>query len=149
MKGVRSMTISERLIARRVIDPKTGCWRYRGAKRDGYGLIRLNGKTINVHRVSYQEFIGPIPEGLEIDHVRSRGCQYRDCFNPEHLEAITKSENVRRSDAGKVNGARQRAKTHCPYGHPFDSENTRVRPNGGRDCRACNRIRVARIRQYA
>lgn len=85
------MTIDER-----------GCWRWQGQKnRFGYGQlnVEVGGKRmcLRTHRVSYEAYVGPIPDGLEIDHL----CRVRDCANPEHLEPVTRSENVRRSYAAR------------------------------------------------
>lgn len=89
--------IAERLMLRRVVDDG-GCWNWPGARtRKGYGQIRLaEGRTSYTHRESYMAFVGPIPEGLEIDHL----CRNRGCFNPDHLEPVTPGENARRGLTG-------------------------------------------------
>ena len=91
--------------------------------RDGYGK---KAGTL-AHRLAYVAARGPIPAGLEIDHL----CRVRACVNPDHLEAVTKAENQRR-------GIRATA-TACIHGHPFTPENTIRRRRGGRDCRECGR----------
>jgi hypothetical protein len=124
------------------------CWQWTGAiNRGGYGNINIkqdNGAWVprTVHRVAYQILIGPIPEGLELDHL----CRVRSCCNPWHLEPVTKTVNVRRGRAPKTSGAWLRAKTHCPHGHPYDEGNTRKSPSGRRHCRACERIRARKNR---
>jgi hypothetical protein len=99
-------SIRERLLARRSVDPITGCWRFVGAhKGNGYAVIGRGARGAGheyVHRAAYLLWVGPIPEGKNIDHVKARGCAYRDCFNPWHLEAVTQQENTMRSDQPNV-----------------------------------------------
>jgi hypothetical protein len=108
-----------------------GCWIWTGSIRpNGYGQIAVDvdGRRLprQVHRVAYELFVGPIPDGLDLDHL----CRNRACFNPAHLEPVTRRENARRGIKGILT-------THCPKGHPYDEANTYVRPNGHRGCRAC------------
>ena len=73
------------------------CWLWTSAKNiDGYGIFRINGKNILSHRLSYELYIGKIPEGLQIDHL----CRVRDCVNPDHLDPVTQAENIRRGLSG-------------------------------------------------
>ena len=120
------------------------CWIWIGRRsRNGYGLINIDGRSKFAHRVSYELRRGSIPPGLVIDHL----CRTRHCVNPWHMECVTGAENVRRGLpsplAGLVRGAQQRAKTHCPAGHPYSADNTYYRPGtssrpkGGRHCRIC------------
>lgn len=133
----------ERVMARVVI-AEGGCWLYQGGlDRDGYGQIgvpREDGvwTTARAHRVVYEQVVGPIPEGMQLDHVRARGCQSRACCNPDHLEPVTALVNVNRGDTGKVNNANA-LKQACFRGHAFTPENTRLTRDGRRNCRQCRR----------
>ncbi len=101
----------------------------------GYGVLRVGDHPEYAHRIAYEEAFGPIPEGLEIDHVRKRGCRLRHCVNPEHLEAVTHAENMRRGYWG--------IKAECPQGHLYNEANTIKGAKGGRQCRACKEQRQA------
>ena len=105
-----------------------GCWLWTGyVTVDGYGIIRVGGRAQGAHRLAYELYVGPIPAGLEIDHL----CQTRNCVNPEHLEPVTREENARRA------GERQ---THCASGHEYTVDNTHRRgSDGARICLACQR----------
>jgi HNH endonuclease len=113
------------------------CWNWTaGCFPTGYGKFRVGRTgTSLAHRWSYLFFIGPIPEGKEIDHL----CRNRKCVNPTHLEPVSRRENTLRGEAPNTNRARALGRTHCPAGHPYDSENTYYHPAGYRACRACNR----------
>lgn len=132
----------ERLEAR--IDRESGapCWLWTGPLNDqGYGRYFPNAESprpIRAHRAAYEFFVGPIPEGLELDHL----CRVRHCVNPEHVEPVTHAENVRRGAAGN----NKRAKTHCPQGHPYSGDNLYLYPGPRvhRGCRACVRLRYSR-----
>lgn len=79
-----------------------GCWLWLGrVDDDGYGRFKLttapgHHRTVRAHRFAYEQTVGPIPDGLTLDHVRERGCQHRHCVRPDHLEAVTHQENLRR-----------------------------------------------------
>jgi hypothetical protein len=112
--------------------PDGDCIRWTGVHGPkGYGRIGVDGKTKIVHRVAYEVLVGPIPDGLEIDHR----CRVRDCINVQHLEPVTHLENVRR---------RRDNPDECANGHPFTEENThwyiqKGRSNTVRKCRRCKK----------
>lgn len=108
----------------RTSDP-AGCWLWRGfIMPNGYGQTYLDGGHKYAHRVAYEEVVGPIPEGLQIDHL----CRIRNCVNPAHLEPVTLAENLRRGI--HLNST----KTGCPRGHPYDKV-----IDGRRVCTLCLR----------
>lgn len=131
MRHLPPERVVERVLSRWVAD-ESGCWissysvGSHGYAQVGWheaGRIRM---TL-VHRVAWFAFNGPIPDGLTVDHM----CHTRRCVNPTHLRLLTNVENAR--DNGFA------TRTHCPAGHPYDEENTYVRPSGERNCRACAR----------
>ncbi len=113
---------------------ENGCWVWTAAKtaEDGYGKLSVEGTLTPAHRASYEVFVGPIPDGLDIDHL----CRNRSCVNPEHLEPVTRRENLLR---GQTLAAENAARTHCKRGHEFTDENTRIDSQGGRRCITCVR----------
>jgi hypothetical protein len=114
-----------------------GCWIFSGTiTPNGYGQVYHNGNTHALaHRVVFEAVVGPIPEGLVIDHI----CRVRHCVNPEHLEPVTQRENLLR---GQGAAAKNAARTHCQRGHEFTPENTftySTQPAYLRGCRTCRR----------
>ncbi|GLW32243.1 HNH endonuclease signature motif containing protein [Actinoplanes regularis] len=123
----------------------SACWKWTGRLNpNGYGCF---GPGL-AHRRAYEMAVGQIPAGLVIDHL----CRVRHCVNPLHMEPVTALENTQRGLLGGGWALRQRRKTHCPQGHPYDENNTYThrigRPN--RRCRRCNTnqqaLRRARLR---
>jgi hypothetical protein len=126
------------------IDTETGCWVYTGyVDRYGYGQMVRNRKHYAVHRFVYERLVGPIPEGLQLDHLchdetcptPGNKCPHRRCCNPDHLKPATRLENCGRG-VGQGNPA-LRAKTHCPKGHSYEGDNLKLSKTGGRSCRTC------------
>lgn len=110
------------------IEKTDGCWNWVGVLRpDGYGL--LGGRR--AHRLSYELHVGPIPDGLVIDHL----CRNRGCVNPAHLEAVEHRTNTMRGTSPVVARA---AQTHCVHGHELSGDNLYLHPKRGtRNCRTC------------
>lgn len=106
-----------------------GCWEWTAFRVPaGYGQIKWRGRTRVAHCVVYETLVGPVPDGLELDHV----CKNRACVNPAHLEPVTHAENMRRGAYAN--------KTHCKSGHAFTPDNTYTHPTRGtRDCLTCRR----------
>lgn len=115
-----------------------GCWEWLGSRDAfGYGRIRVgNTKSSLCHRAAYQTIVGPIPDGLFLDHL----CRNPSCWRPDHLQPVTARENAHRSPLNQAAWKAKREITHCPHGHPYDEENT-LWCQGKRACRECGRIR--------
>lgn len=114
------------------VNKTDSCWLWTGAEDGrGYGRIRVEGVYRKVHRFAYEALVGPIPEGLVIDH----DCNNRMCVNPNHLKPMTDYQNVLRSPNYSAN------RTHCPHGHPYSATNTFERM-GSRHCLTCRRARA-------
>lgn len=136
--------ISRHLLSR-VAAGQNACLIWTGnVDADGYGRANPKGKSGFAHRMSFIEFVGPIPKDMQIDHVchstdtacaGGSVCIHRRCINPAHLEAVTARENSLRANNSFVSiNAR---KTHCNSGHEFTPQNTYVRTNGSRRCVTC------------
>lgn len=122
-----------------------GCWCWTGAvfsKVNGkYAQIRMTSNEKKsclryAHRVSYEHFVGPVPEGKELDHL----CRNTLCINPQHLEPVTHKENMlRRVDINKK---------YCKHGHKMEDDNVYLNPKGARECRTCRKISQKKFRAY-
>lgn len=124
------------------IDRTDDCWLWtRSLDDSGYAHLGIgNCQRVLAHRWAYEHFVGPIPDGLDIDHL----CRVRRCVNPSHLEPVTRRENVLR---GMGRSAHNIRKTHCMNGHPFDETNTKIRSDGSRQCITCLRDKARRRNQ--
>lgn len=117
----------------------TECWDWTSYKYwNGYGMFWDGKKQVRAHRWSHEHFVGPIPDGLVIDHL----CRNRLCVNPKHLEPVTQRENLLRGDTIPAIHA---AKTHCKRGHEFTEKNTFINLSK-RYCRECSKLHNRRKR---
>ena len=134
----------ENLLQRMESQPN-GCIHFTGyINPKGYGEVWSGSRLVGAHRSAYEHFVGPIPEGMTIDHechnrdescAGGPTCLHRRCVNWEHLAAKSKGENTLASPntPASINAA----KTHCKRGHEFTPENTYRDPKGSRYCRVC------------
>ncbi|HZN76053.1 MAG TPA: HNH endonuclease signature motif containing protein [Micromonosporaceae bacterium] len=124
----------------RVVVAQNGCWLWGGAiQSKGYGAFGYGGKgkSVLAHRWSYVTFVGPVPQGMQVDHLcHNRDldcpggkCAHRLCVRPDHLEPVTNEVNSRRGAVGR--------KSHCVQGHRYTAANTIRKRNGARNCREC------------
>lgn len=119
------------------IERKDGHWLWTGSLATrGYGRIRIDNQRPLAHRLAYELYVGPIPDGLTIDHL----CRVRACVNPDHLEAVPMRVNILRGVGATAIHARQ---THCKRGHPLVGEHVYLSSNGHRRCRTCQLERHA------
>jgi HNH endonuclease len=126
----------------RYVTVAEGCWLWTGClSTAGYAKIGKGSRGegwIGAHRVVYEALVGPIPDGLVIDHL----CRNRACVNPAHMEVVTQCENTLRGESPM---AQQKRRTHCPEGHAYTPDNTVVDKQGKRRCRTC---KVVYLRNY-
>lgn len=120
------------------VQPTGFCWLWTGTThKEGYGIIKRDRQPWKAHRLAYTLLVGPIADGLELDHL----CRIRLCVNPDHLEPVTKRVNVLR---GYGTGARFARRKCCPKCQGTDFY---VRPDGGRRCKFCISIRTKERRE--
>lgn len=116
-------------------DPNSGCWLWTAhVSEQGYARMMVDRRAKSAHRFSYEQFVGPIPSGLTIDHR----CRVRCCVNPNHLEAVSFRENIDRAIA---------TRTHCKRGHPYTPENVISTPKINRVCRQCTLVSTRRAKK--
>jgi len=123
--------------------PFCGCRAWLGSlTKDGYGQFLADGRrSVSAHKAAYELVYGPVPDGLELDHL----CRVRCCINPEHLEPVTHAENIRRGEYRKGWDKRMARKTLCINGHPYTGDNVVV-VSGQRKCVICRK--AAKDRWY-
>jgi len=127
-----------RFWAKVVPESEAGCWLWDASRNSkGYGRFGVGNVTRYAHRLAYELIVGPIPCGLEIDHL----CRTPGCVNPAHLEAVTHRENVLRGTGASAANAK---KVRCVNGHAFAGDNVRINTDGERVCVACKRAKDAR-----
>lgn len=115
------------------------CWLFPYTDKYGYATLYFGRSPEKGHRFMYTVFKGDIPNGYEIDHL----CGVKRCINPDHLEAVSHTENMRRLYANMKS---------CRRGHEYTPENFRTTINNGyitRFCRVCDRLRKAKRREDA
>lgn len=131
-------------------EPNSGCWLWSAfVDSSGYGAFSVGldwqatdkkSRIHKAHRVSYEINVGPIPEGLQLDHI----CRVRSCVNPDHLRPVTAQQNIQYAGPYISAAHRNRKKTECPHGHPYSPENTLILKHGWRRCGVCHRAHVAK-----
>ena len=130
-------------LARKIrVNAVTGCWEWANGRPDRYGQVWWKGSNRRAHVIVYELLVGPVPDGLQLDHVHERGCRSKACCWPVHLEPVTQSENQRRAVVLRT------PKAKCPQGHRYDESNTIVY-RGWRYCRACKEARRGTPRRKA
>lgn len=139
-RGGPTVTATASLFLDKVEIDAAGCWLWTGSlDRHGYGSFGVRRHTTRAHRYAYELLVGPIPEGLVIDHL----CRVRRCVNPAHLEPVTIAVNLARSGALEASRQWALARTHCRHGHEFTPENTFTNVRGARVCLTCRREQEA------
>ena len=108
------------------LDPLTGCHNWTGYTDHGYGRVRINDTLYYVHRLAYESHVGPLVQGLVVDHT----CNNRKCMNPEHLKQVTQRENILRGTGASARNARKGACPRC--GGEYTPQ-----ADGSRKCMAC------------
>lgn len=153
MNPIFAQRLLDRLQAQ-MVPQSNGCiWLTTKPDAEGYSRTSIQNRSHRAHRVIYELLVGPIPDGMTIDHTchdpsecqPGPTCPHRRCVNPEHLEVVSSVENIARGGSFSSENA---AKTHCVHGHEFTPENTYRPPlTSRRQCRACIRAAGKRYRE--
>lgn len=129
MRLSRNLPWPDRILAKSSVD-ESGCWIWQmKIDRHGYGKITVMGKQCLAHRISYEQFMGSIPDSKPLDHL----CRVRCCVNPFHLEPVSDAENALRGNSPNIVAFRE---NRCRKGHPMTKDNVYVEQKGRR-CRRC------------
>lgn len=127
------------------VEKREGCWRWHGAKSQGYGYINRGGRgegIVKATRYSYEIHKGPIPDGFLVRHK----CDNPECTNPEHLELGTNADNSR--DIVLRRRHATHGQTNCLNGHEYNEENTYYNKRGHKYCKVCKReASAAKLRE--
>lgn len=136
VQATRYPTLTPDQIARfwaKVDRTASGCWEWMAFRKpSGYGQYSAGKRRLAAHRVAYILTVGHPPADLDLDHL----CRNRGCVNPDHLEPVTRRENLRR-------GIGHGSETHCPQDHPYTEDNIYRERDGSRKCRTCVLSRMA------
>lgn len=135
-KSRKRLTAWERFF--NLVNTQNSCWLWSGGLHEGgYGVFNSGTRLMGSHRWIYQQVFGKIPNGYEIDHL----CKTPGCVRPSHLEAVTPSENCKRSSSWH-HFVRSASKIReCPKGHPYNDVNTYLDKQNCRHCKTCDRER--------
>ena len=121
------------------VDTDGDCWEWQlYVHPAGYGMLTRRGKRHYAHRYVWEMMVGPIPEGYDIDHL----CRNKACVNPDHLEPVTRKENLRRGvtrqgKPSKIKGFRYEMCRRGKGPHRMEDPNLYYNHRGGRQCKAC------------
>lgn len=147
------MALEERIWSKIQAGDPGDCWPWTGHKVQGYGRIKIQGKSKLAHRIVYENEVGAIPAGMEIDHtchnntdcIDNATCPHKACCNPSHLEAVTHKVNNQRGNNGRHNAI----KTHCRHDHEYTEENTQIIMAKGGPERRCKTCTAAARKRWA
>ena len=135
-------TDMKRLLAK-VDASNSDCWNWTASTTTrGYPQFRLDGKVVKAYRTMYEYFVGPIPDGLDVNHI----CGNRLCMNYRHMELVSRTETLLRAGVPDMTHKRYAAQTHCKRGHEYTEANTQWQKIKGVWCRNCKTCRAVRAR---